>query len=256
MSNEISKPQDSQLPAYMQNEEVLGTEQLGEFVRPPRLKIVQAMTKAPLNQHPQGTVVVVPQNIVFSPADMQTRQAAPFKFVPLFFYPEWICTNPLSKQPFVRGRTLDPRDEIARKAKNSDTWFEPCPEDPSLEIAYRECLNFVVMPYEHELSGTPTVMTFSKAGYKDGANLASMIKICKASIFGRIYEATTSERSNDLGQWFGFDIQAADPQWPSEDEYALFKELHIGLSEAHGKGVIEVDYADPVEDTGAESSEF
>lgn len=261
MSNEIANTNnDPQLPAFMQNEEVMGTDDLGQFVRPPRLKIVQAMSKEPFDQWAKGTVVVVPQMVVFADADVATKKGTPFKFVPIFFYPEWVQTNPLSKSPFIRERSLDPTSDLARKAKNRETWVETHPEDPSLVVTNREHLNFVVMPYDHPMEGTLCVLTFARANFRDGTNLAAMIKMRKASIFGQVFEANTKERSNDKGQWYGLDLNiSAETPFVTAEEYEVFKALHLELKEAHNTGILQVDYEDVPEggsETAGDSSEF
>lgn len=261
MSNEVSKVQsNASVPAFMQNQEVMGTEALNAYVRPPRLKLVQAMSRAPFDQYDQGTVLVVPQLIEFAKVDRATKKGDKWKFIPLFFYPEWIQTNPmaLANAPFIRERSFDPRSELARKARTKETWFEPCPEDPKLQIANRECLNFVVMPYDHPtLSGTMCVLTFARANFRDGSNLASMIKIRKAPIFGQVFEASAAQRENAKGAWWGLNISIPeDTPWAGVEDFEVFKALHLELAKTHEEGLLQVDYDDTEESQTATSTEF
>lgn len=257
MSTELSKSVSSQIPAFMQNADVMGTEGLNQYVRPPRLKVVQAMAREPFDQYDQGTVLIVPQLIEFAKIDRTTKKGDKWNFVPLFFYPEWIQTNPIAlagQAPFIRDRSLDPRSALAQKARNRETWFETHPEHPDMEIANRECLNFVVMPYNHSMAGTMCILTFSKAGFRDGSNLASMIKIRKAPIFGQVFEASVSQRKNSKGQWWGLDINIPESPWVTLEEFEQFKAIHLELVHVHKEGLLQVDYDDVVEETSAASS--
>lgn len=260
MSNEVSKvSSNASVPAFMQNQEVMGTEALNAYVRPPRLKIVQAMSRPPFDQYDQGTVLVVPQLMVFAGVDRATKKGSPWKFIPLFFYPEWVQTNPIALKdaPFIRERSLDPRSELARKARTKETWFEPHPERPDLQVANRECLNFVVMPYSHPtMTGTMCVLTFAKANFRDGSNLASMIKIRKAPIFGQVFEASAGQRENAKGAWWGLNIQIPEEPWVTAEEFEVFKTLHLELDKTHKEGLLMVDYDDTDDSHAATSTEF
>ena len=262
MSNEMINPNsDPSLPAFMRNEEIVGVDGLDRYIRPPRLKIVQAMSKEPFDQFDKGSVLLVPSMITVSPYDKVKKSGEPFKFVPLFWYTEWVQTNPLGKTPFIRERSFDPRSELAQKAMNRETWTEPHPEDPEVEVSNREHLNFIVMLYDNQLQGNPCVMTFAKGEFKTGGNFANLIKLRKASIFGQVFNAVVGEeRKGPKGNWFGFDITvpAEDKdKWVTEEDYAVFKELHEQFREAHESGLIEVDYEDvPATASNDAESEF
>jgi hypothetical protein len=261
MSNELSKPSsDAQVPAFLEQDRTLGTELLNEYVRPPRLKIVQAMSREPFDQYNAGAVLIVPHMIVFADYNKVEKRGEPWRFVPLFFYPEWVQTNPMDligKAPFVRARSLDPTSELARKARDRETWMEPHPDNPELQVANREHLNFVVMPYEHELAGTMCVMTFSKANFKDGANLAAMIKMRRAPIFGQVFDASVAPRKNQKGNWFGLDVRIpTENPWIKAEEVDVFKPLHLELAETHKAGLLQVDYDDvPTDETHTATSD-
>jgi len=184
----------------------------------------------------------------FAEVDRVTKLGGKWQFVPLFFYPEWIQTTPMElsgQEPFIRARSLDPRSELAQKARNRDTWFEQHPTRPDLEIANRECLNFVVMPYNHPLAGTMCILTFSKSGFREGSNLASMIKMRKAPIYGQVFEANSNgNRKNNKGQWWGLDLNLPAEPWTSAAEFEQFKELHLELLKTHKEGLLQVDYDD------------
>ncbi len=263
MSNEVAKVEtNAQVPAFMQNQEVMGTEGLNQYVRPPRVKVVQAMSGAPFDQFGQGTVIVVPTLAKLADVNRETKKSTPWKFVPLFFYPEWIQTSPMAlkdTEPFIRQRSLDPKSELAQKARNRDTWFEKHPTRPDLEIANRECLNFVIMPYgDNPLAGTLCVITFSKSGFREGSTLASMIKMRKAPIYGQVFEANSNgNRKNAKGQWWGLDFNIpTEGQWVTLEEFEAFKAMHLELVEVHKQGLLQVDYDDEAAQDAPTSSEF
>jgi hypothetical protein len=258
--NELSKKivGITDVPAFLQNKDVLGTEQLDQYVRPPRLKIVQAQSKPPYDTYEPGTVLLVPQNITFAEFERVTREGKPFKFVPLFFYPEWIKTNPLGMEPFIIERSIDPRSDLAMKARNKETWHEPHPTDPGKQVSNREVLNFVVMPYQSPQFDTMCVMTFSKAEFKTGSNLAQMIKMRKQSIFAQVFEAKVVPKGNSKGNWHGFSIDIPESSaWVTEDEHSVFLDLYEALKDVYAKGLLQVDHDEAVGSAStAESTDF
>jgi hypothetical protein len=194
-----------------------------------------------------------------------TKAGAPFVFIPVFFFAEWCAWNPLSMKgtlPAIRERSLDPKSDIARKSRNPETREEHCPEskDPKDLVRYQEHLNFVcVLLNTGETAGIPIIISFARAEHSSGRNLASLIAMRSAPIFGCIFEAHSQLRVNAKGAWYGLDI--TNPSVASgfgghvtnEVQYNALKRLHTDMKEAHAKNLIIVDHDDSdisAEDTG------
>jgi len=246
----------------MQEDKREGTETLREFIIPPRLKVVQPLSGEPFStMFNKGDVVLVPTmtraaEVLLDENKKPTKAGAPFVFVPVFFFAEYCAWNPLSMKgtlPAIRERSLDPKSDIARKSRNPDTREERCPEskDPKDLIRYQEHLNFVcVLLNTGETSGVPLVISFARAEHSSGRNLASLIAMRSAPIFGCIFEAHAQLRQNQKGSWYGLDI--TNPSVASgfgghvtdEAQYNALKKLHVEMKEAHARNLLVVDHDD------------
>lgn len=259
MSNEIIRPQNEQLPAFMQGEEIHGDENMGDYIRPPRIKIVQAQAGEPYDQFNPGDVVLTPQCLLVAEYDKATRKGAPWLFVPVYFYPEWCTWNPLgADEPMIAERTFDPKHEIAIKAQSPDTWNEK--REDGQEVRHTEHLNFIVAPLSQEFQGLQFAMSFVRGEMKSGVNLCSLIRMRNAPMFGQVFEATAGHRKNSKGNWYGIDcsIPKTAPLFvDNEDLYKSLKMLHLKFKDAHEKqGGIQVDYEDIKADSAANETEF
>jgi len=239
-------PQNEQMPAFMQGQDT-GTETLGQYVVPPRIKVVQKQSGEQFEEYPAGTVLLMPQKVILA------GPGEPFHFVPLFFFPEWCVWNPLqiSSLPMIRERTLDPTHEMVERCRDPERWEMPCPEDAKYMLRYVEHLNFVIMPVGNpEVEDTMVNLSFSKSNHKSGTTLAGLIKMRRAPICGCQFEARTVQRSNASGSWWG--IEVGQPSTESEvtpfvedqQRFELYQELHGELKEHHAQTVLRVDYTD------------
>ena len=261
---ELATVDGTQLPDFMKDEEVLGTEDLSQFIIPPRIKVVQKQSGAPFDElFKPGQAVIVPQMIPL--ADVENKKGEPFHFVPLFFYPEWCTWNPLEMKgtlPAIRKRTTDPKDPLVAKCRNRELWFETCPENPEGKpLRNVEHLNYIVMLVGgHELDGTPMIMSFSKGEHSSGSNFAALIKMGKAPMYGRHYEAAVAHRpDNPKGAWYGINVtspSAGSGITPFVSDLELFqayKSMHLELKQAHEDGMIQASYEDQVESEPSDS---
>jgi len=243
----------------------LGVEDLSQFVTPPRVKIVQKQASAMLlERFTPGDVIIVPQQVLVAPIARNEKgkvldTGVPFFFTPVFFFPEWCLWNPIKMKgslPAIRERSLDPKSPIAVKSKSVATWKEPCPENRECDCRYVEHLNFVCVlaSDEHELAGTPIVLSFSRAEHKSGSNLASLIKLRRAPIYGCQFMGVVGHRTNSQGDWFGID--AVNPAGDSgitpfvmdETRFKALAALHEEMRTAHESAKIRVDYDEAEEE--------
>ncbi len=271
-SLDVTRVSGIPLPDYMQDEKILGTETLAEFVIPPRIKIVQKQASDDLlDKFGPGDVILTPTNvaIVSLPRDEKGRSdedaLAQFNFVPLFFYAEWATWNPIAlknTEPMIRYRTTDPTDPIVAKSKNKSLREEIIPGTDNLKMRHVEHLNYIVMLVDHELEGTPSLITFAKGEWLSGSKLASLIKMRQAALYGCVFTATVAQRTGILGSWYGLDI--ANPSkrvsWVDKDQYELNKALHLQFVEHHKKSRLKADLDDSGDETpppvSSESAEF
>lgn len=240
------------LPVFMRNEEVLGVEELTQYIAPPRVKIVQKQSGGIFEENfENGDVVLVPQNELLAPYN--NGQSYPIYFTPIFFFPEWVLTNPVGVAPYIRERTTNPNDPMVGKARNR--LIIPYPEDPDGDkrCKYQEHLNFLCVVHNVELPSV-VVMTFARGEYMTGQNLAARIKIRgggRAPMFGCVFQANVKKKPGTKGfPWYGFEIQnpADDSGFArfidNEEQFKSYKELHLKYRDLHEKSMIKVDYED------------
>jgi hypothetical protein len=252
------------VPDFMQEVEDLGIDDLGQFIVPPRIKIVQRQSGEEfLNLFEPGDVVIVPQMVkIAGMAEKDTGE--PFFFVPLFFFAEWVTWNPLEMKGVlnaVRERSTDPASPLAAKCRQQSLWYEPCPENKEYSLRNVEHLNYVVtLVGDHELAGTPMVISFSKSEHRSGTNLAALVKMRKAPIFGCQFMGIVGHRSNNKGNWFGVDVtnpagdSGVTPFIAEQELFEKFQELHEDLKSAHADSKIKVDYDDDAPAAPGDSS--
>lgn len=242
MSNEIQKIDPNlNLPAHLQNKEVKGMDVIKSVVRPPMLKIVMKQSRDELlDKFGKGALICMPAEAEIAPNDV------PFHFTPIFMWKEFITWAPIEARgnvPAILERSLDEYSDIAAKAQDSNRRVEEVDYNgQSLKVRHVEHLNFMVVIHNHPLGGpdTPFVMSFARAEYRTGSNLASFIQMRKTSPFNCIFEASVCKdpRSNDQGSWYGYDINNPSPDsgvspWVTEEQSAVFEKMHDEFAKLH-----------------------
>jgi hypothetical protein len=183
-------------------------------------------------------------------------------FAPIFFWPEWVCFNPLEtagQLKNVRERTFDKTSIIAVKARDErKRSSELCPEvsekdGKKLYLNYVECLNFMIVPFnagdvETIIAGLPVCLTFAKGEWRSGSNFSSLLQTRRAPIFGCQFQATMRKRENQKGKWYGLDIDNPSGDvspWTSQESFEALKTLHEEYKAAYEAKALQVDYEDP-----------
>lgn len=262
-------------PSFMTTENEDGNTGLDDLgtIAPPRLKIVQQQTGAPLSDlFNNGDVVCVPANVPV--AEMQydgprsLNEGNPFFFTPVFFYKEWTVHNNIKlkgQEDFILGRTFDPADEIAVRATGGPKmWTGPHPEKgEEFPVRYVEHLNFVVViAGTHPLAGVPMIYSAYKGEHKTGRNFCTLLKVRNVPLFGGQYQAVCRLRTKE-NQWFGLDLtnpaegSGVDAFVRDKQRFERFKSLYHEFKAHHEKGVLRADYdtegdAAEVSDSAAE----
>ena len=241
MSNELT---NIERPTFLSTNEKLGTENISKYLRPSRLKIVQATAGEPFaGQFDQGDCVVVPALQLLAPV------ATWFRFTPIFFFPQWCVHNPIQLKgqlPFIRESSLDPQSQLALASQNPANRSRPCPENPALSCEVSEHLNVVIIAHREGFESLPILCSFFRGEHNAGSTLLQMIKLRGVSIFGCIFEARTSVRSNTKGRWWGLDFGSpeSDPWVKDEEQFNQYKKLYVEYQKAHHDKTIEVDFDD------------
>lgn len=237
-STEIAVKNNSMmLPDFMHEDERAGTEQMIKFMQPPRLKIIQPLTKPPLiDMFDPGDMVILPTNhVVLSlkvdDAGKRMKVSDPIRFTPIFFFPEWITYNPKEiKEQYgaIRERTFDENSQIAFKSRNKATRNESCPEMPDKTISHVEILNYAIVFHQDGIPTEPAILQFKSAEHSVGTAFNTLIRSRKAPIFGCVFEMQIGFRTNSKGQWFGADV--ANPQ---ENPWVDDRDMYESLRESY-----------------------
>jgi hypothetical protein len=255
------------LPDYLAEEEVIGTEDLGKHIIPPRVKIVQKQaSKELLEQYSPGDVILVPVGTVLAEPERDTKgrikdmSAATFRFTPVFFFVEYCTWSDIKlkgQEPAILYRTFDPQDPVAVKARNAKLRVESHPQHPGMKVAHAEHLNFVIALHDHELCDQPMVLSFLRGSHSFGSTLASRIKARRAPIMSCVFDATLTERRNNQGEWFVLDCDNPKEGSPyvMEEQFKALKEIHGEYKSHYDEATLRVEYDEQVEADPAETAE-
>lgn len=254
MSNELTLKNDN-LPAHLQSAMIdTGTEGMGQFIIPPRIKIVQPVSRGEYkDKFSPGDAVLVPQLIKITSLEVDDRgrpknESAGVVFTPLFFFPEYCLWNPLESKgnmPMIRESSFDPTSALAVRARDPKRRFEACPEIPDKMMRYVEHLNFVVLIHADGLNMLPAILSFSRAEHRAGSNFIALIKMRMAPMYGCKFIMKTRYRENDKGQWYGVDVEnppEAVGAFVDEDMFAYTSYQYNELKKAHADKSIQVNH--------------
>lgn len=201
------------IPEYMRGAPT-GTEDMREYVRPPFISIVQAMSPSEVKKaHGESACYASGSNALILPAWKDGEPLPVVRFVPVFMYREYIEWNPRAHKDMVRSRSIDPNSALAAKCRSFEKGVRsyPCPEmpaDPRNVVKCQEHLNFVVMLLGHELT-MPMLLSFSAGKHKDGRNFINLITMRQAPMYGLMFDMSIGQRKNDNNdQYYSFDIQS------------------------------------------------
>lgn len=223
-----------------------GLESLKQFVRPARIKIVQAMSASEIKREtPEGCVIVMPNR------ELLVDQEQSFRFTPVFFFVEYLSLNPLelSKsggKPMIRDRSFDPRSDVAIKARDMKMRYEPCPELPEKSIRHCEVMNFIILVHDVPMfEDVPLLLSFSRGSIGKGVNFAGLIQSRKAPLYACTFEAGPSFIQNSKGDYWALEVRnpQSDP-WVAQLDFPKLQALHRELKAAHDQSAIVADYDD------------
>ena len=263
MSNELANlNQNAGLPAvpdYLKVADDHSLDDVKQYVRPPRLKTIQATSDQALKDtFGVGSTILVPDNIlIMEPSrdekgNVTTGNTTPFLFTPIFFFNEFCLWNPIQmkgKLPAIRDRSFDPNSEVAVRARNFKDRLMPCPEETKYNCVFCEHMNFIVHVHGQK---EQCVWSFSRGEFKAGTNFAALLKMRGTPMYAGIFAANLAGRHNDKGDWYGLDISNPSEGSPyvGEEVFQLYQKLYKEYSSLYSERKLDVVYEeDPIEVT-------
>lgn len=246
-------------PAHLRSEDAAQVNSLlYQYATPQRLKIVQKMSRAPLNAEPykEGDVVLAPN------LEIVARMGEAFIITPIFFFPEWIVRNPQGSDLWIKERSLDPKSVIAQKSRDPNKRKEPVPGTNDKFLSYIEVQHYVVGIHDSPTGvgvNMVAVMSFMSAELKTGGAFSTLVrsrgedKLC----YGCVFEVKSGPSTNSKGTWQGYKIQnptAHDPWVQDPKVFAKLEEEHKRQKKAYLEGAIQIDLDDPSQDEAPTTS--
>lgn len=251
MSNDLTVSK----PGYLSDANVAyDNSDINIFSRPPRIKVVQALTGPPIKPpFKEGDIIIVPQNVKIGDAE------TPFTFVVIHFFPTWICLNPIQMKgtlPSIREYSADPTSALAKKCKAFAK--EQCPENPQLYLKFSETFNMMIVIEDNpELADIPIHMFFARGEYNTGQKLLGDILLRKAPRYACRFRATSGEHINkQSNRWFGLDIYNDPKPWVDEANFFKYEKLYKELKKLVDDKAVELDLSDTDTETTTEATEF
>ena len=214
------------VPEWMQQEEVKGVDNVGEFMLTRRMTIVQAMSDIERKEaFGEGGVAIMPDGIKVA------DNGEPFIVIPLIFWASWEVRSDLndSATPMIENSTQDPNSEIARLSRNKDTREETYGN--GFTRKYVEALNFIVKIDSGEATGELATISFSIGEHHTGSRLCGLLKRRPCSIFANRIELKTAVRNRNNRSWYGFEFNnpVDTPIIQDKDVYDELSKMHDSL---------------------------
>jgi hypothetical protein len=247
------------IPDYLQEEtEVEGLDAISKMTVPPRVKVVQDMSR---ELKALGFQV---GDIVLSPANIKIGDAAnPLHVTPVFSWTEFLALNDRkSGQFFIREKTSDTRSKLARDAKNRLAY--PNPEGAKIQgqtepwkVTCVEALNFIC--YLHG-PGLFALITFMKAETKYGRKLATLIELRQRSIYAGVYCLEVGEHANQGGDvWQGFNPSNSaliNQGWTPREMLPMMSAEYRKMKDVFESNMLDASYEDPTDTETVEANQF
>jgi hypothetical protein len=240
------------VPDYLKVEDDHSLDGVKQYVRPPRIKVVQATSLPALKDaFGVGAVVLVPDNtLVLAPmrdalGNIEYGTTPPFIFTPIFFFTEFCLWNPLQmkgKLPAIRERSFDQNSRLAQRARDFKNRDMPCPEDPEHNCTFCEHMNFIVhVPGQKD----HCVLSFSRGEFAAGQRFAGLLKMRGVPMYGNIFEAHIARRENNKGNWIGLDCvnpSGGESPFVGEEAFHAFQKLYNEYATLYKEKLIDVTY--------------
>jgi hypothetical protein len=239
-------------PAYLTDPSIeYDNADLKRHMRPPRIKIIQSQSKPPFKPpFKTGDVIVIPQMIKI--ADHEEA----FTFVPIHFFPSYVCINPYElagQVPTIRDFSMDPKSPLARKC---ETFAKEKYPDTDYLLQFRKTLNFmIVVENQPEIEGL-VHMFFSSGSFIRGQDFMGFIEKRKAPRYACRFRAVTDEHSGKKGVWESLVIMNAPEPWVEQEKFFEYKTLYEEIKELVDSRTFELDLSDVESESTDSTTEF
>lgn len=249
LSTQLQRP--SYLPpAVDRPQSVWGLE---DFSKPPRLFVVQALSKPPIKPpFKDGDIIVVSGGKIIKIGDFET----PFSFTPLYFFVDYLALNPNDVKPFIKERSFDPNSLIAKKAR-AFTREQVVGAAPDQVIKYVTNLNFIHIIHNDEIGEIPVHNSFNRGTYKVGQSLIGLIQDRRDAVdvpFTHRYRAISRMIPGKGTTTFpALDIKNDPEPFVTAEQYPRYEKLSKYLEELKSVGELETDI-DDISTTGDDAA--
>lgn len=240
-------------PAYLQNLPEDDTSDMRKHMSPPRLKFIQNLTEAPYKPpFKDGDLIIIPSMVKV--ADLETECT----IVPIHFFTHFVCLNPHAMKnqlPYVREQTKDENHPIAKKAKAFVS--EPCPENSSEKIIYRQVLNFLVriVGDSEDLPKDPVALSLMKGEFNSGRILIQLIENRRAPRYVCQFNMISALHPGKKGKWFGPNFRNSPEPWVPEHLVQQYQAEHEAFKKIVEEGRMNIDLDDSDVEKGDASDE-
>ena len=248
--NPESEVAASAMPSYLAEfQGDTGTEDISQFVKPARMKIVQKQANSQLlEEFKIGDLIVTPVN------SLVAAKTETLVITPIFFWAEWCKWNPYELKdtlPTFADRSTDPNSPLRAKALNERTREEAYPDlvnGKQVFFRYVEHLNFALRIKTGDCAGMVAVQSFYRAQHQDGSNFNQLITMRGKNVplYAMNFEGATYHKSYGGNDWYGLKVTNPATVGPfvSEAEFEENKDLFKNFKKAHAAGSISVDFDD------------
>lgn len=269
MSNELTKPEDNQLPDYLKGEVAVQQDELLEYAKPNRFKMIQATTKGELKKEfNPGDMILTPNNSLVAGIGADKETGESFVVTPLFYWKEYCLWNDYKlrddkDQKTVIKRSTDCNSDLAKVLADKD-WKKREIPHPDAEHAangmvatYVEHINFLFCIKTGECAGELAINSFSKGNFEEGKMFAAKVgsKGTKGiPMYACNFKANVFTKPNPHGSGFALVIKELPldgdhPRLVPEEEFAMLKEMAQEAAARFEEGQLVVDHDDEKEST-------
>lgn len=209
-----------------------------------RIKVVQALSNPEIkDKFGDGSVIATPSNVLLC------EKRGEIFFVPVLFFPEYIswADRNDSNSPAILARSFEKTSEVGIKARSSETREEEYGDG----FIKKNCehLNFAGFLYgEHEFSGTPIVLSFSRAEHRVGSQMVTTAFMVKAPLWSQVFRVAPVFR--DKGpqkKWYGLEVSPAG--FITAEEAEFFRTAHEELKTEFEARKLAVNHDDARDET-------
>jgi len=229
MANELTTTEPVNLPAYLQDKEVVGLDEIRKYKKTPLIKVIQATAKPDLqDEFGVGSIVASGTKLV--------DKDKPLKVIPVFFWASWQQRRDSNDKSghFIAEETMDEASVIAVKSRSDATRKETYPDNPNYSYVYCQSLNYAMYMVDGPLAGEVAVVKFSMGAHAVAEQMGTALSARGTSLFYNQIELTSQKTTNTNGNsWYQLNYQPAEESFTPEALVDTVEEIHKLIKEEH-----------------------